>query len=358
LNMDEHKLMQALSDCAAHCQQVAQQLCVITGTGFESQLDMLRRLQQEAQSLGAVCAFNEADVVSELADPQVFFAALEALGADYPLTQLTPPISPKPWWIKQRGGHGACHVRPYTKDVCKPTEIDDISIYYQEDIIGSAYSISANSSIDSIVCLQFNQQQIVNLPQGGMQYQGALAVRQADAMQTWDISPQQQQALIELTQALCKCFKVRGLLSLDFILSDDGKAYVLEVNARPTATFELLDGASALALHLQAFGVLPELPERAWQDRQTPKCAGHRYVFAPQTVKITTKMERLLTQHGVMQHVSDWPMPNTTVPAHAPLCNLHAQAHAPGAVQALLDSTERQLLQCLLNETHPLRMAA
>lgn len=351
LRMDEQKLLQALSDCAAYCKHSDEQLCVITGTGFESQLEMLRSLQKHAQSLGAVCAFNDADVMSDITNPEMFFSALDGLGVAHPATRFTPPNDDKGWWVKQCGGHGASHIRPFLGTA----EIALEHIYYQEDIQGSQQSMLANSYISNIVCISFNQQQILRSPQDRFQYCGAIAVEPAEAEHALGISTQLQTQLSTLAQALCKRFKLRGLLSLDFILSDD-RAYVLEINARPTATFELLDSAAALVMHLQAFGV--------WKDAASNRqhqhsYAGHRYVFAPHDLRVTSMLERGLVQHKVMSHITDWPMLNTYVPAGAPLCNLHAQGQSLQAVQTELDALEHKLIQSLFNqEAQPLRLAA
>jgi uncharacterized protein len=353
LRIDEHKLLQALHDCAAHCQRLNEQLCVVTGTGFEGQLEILRSLQHSAEAAGAVCAFNDAQVMSNITNPQLFFAALDELGAHHPATQATPPSSTqanKRWWVKQRGGYGASHIRPFSNTHKTTLE----HIYYQEDTIGSAYSMCTNSYISHIVYISMNQQLIAHLPHQRRQYQGAIAARPADAAQAFGIAAPLQEQLIALTQSLCERFKLRGLLSLDFILSDN-KAYVLEVNARPTATFELLDGASALARHLKAFGVSIDIVPHVNKGRMF---AGHRYVFAPHDVQITHSLERSLVQQDVMQAITDWPVMHTSLPAGAPLCNLHAQAESLQAVQALLDTTEHLLVKCVLNEAQPLRRAA
>lgn len=337
LCIDTDKLMRALT----HCASLHQRVVVVTGTGFEDNLAALKSLQQTAQALQLCCAFNDAEVMHHVTHPEYFFEALNAAKAPHPHTQSGPPSAAQQaqsrWLVKQRGGHGAGHIRRFSKGAKIAAE----PIYYQEDITGCPYSICAISYISHIVCLHFNRQQVLKPASGPWQYRGAIAASAADL----GLPPPVADELRRITSELCAQLQVRGLLSVDFMLSGDNKPYILELNARPTATFELSHCAAALAEHLKAFGV-SGVPMPA--TTTTHRVAGHRYCFAPYALQVNKSLEHALDDSALMAHVSDWPMPDTRVAQAAPLCNLHAQGDSVAQVQALLAQREQLLLELVL----------
>jgi uncharacterized protein len=321
----------ALRACArAHADE---QLIVITGSGFEANLTALKALENTAHEVGAVCAFNSSEVMQNLLDPLRFFAAVRASGALHPRTQIEPPEDAQGWLIKQVGGQGATHVRPANQAKFSSANSLVKPIYYQEERSGCERSICFISKYSGVVSLGFNLQLVDRTNDQGFCYRGALGGETS--------SP----PLLESLAQLCKHFNLRGLGSLDFI-EHEGRAYVLEINARPTATFELCNAKHALIQHLEAFGV-QGLSEVKDSDALAP-CAGHRYVFAPQLITwherhvqaISSGIERA----GIAARISDWPRVGTSIPEGAPLCNLHASGASQEAVHSELIALEHTLL--------------
>ncbi len=332
LCVDAAKLSGALERCALEVAGSGKQIVVLTATGFESHLQALDQLKITARAVGAISAFNPSEVVSAVTDPQQFFAALDECCVPHPATQLMPPTTSQAWLIKQRGGHGAAHIRPFIER----NEYADQDIYYQEVISGCEHSMCFVVQYGHVYPLGFNRQWIERVPEGGYRYRGAVGATAA----AHGLSPSIEKAMIKAASALCARFDVRGLASLDFIVRDE-VAYVLELNARPTASFELFDRAAALAAHLQSFGVAIEVPS----DRVTKAhaCAAHRYVFTPNSVTISASINAALAHLGVAQHITDWPAVGTTVPGESPLCNLHAQGATTVQAEARLDVLEETL---------------
>jgi predicted ATP-grasp superfamily ATP-dependent carboligase len=271
-------------------------------------------------------------VLSAVTDPLQFFAVLDEHHIPHPHTQLTPPMSTQDWLIKQRGGHGAAHIRLFTDRA----QYADQDIYYQEVIKGCDHSICFLAQYGDVYPLGFNQQWIERMPEGRYRYRGAVGATAA----AHGLSASIEAMMLKAASTLCARFEVRGLASLDFIVRDE-VAYVLELNARPTASFELFDSAAALAAHLRAFGVAIEAPPRRVEI--VDACAAHRYVFTPNAVTISEPINAALAHLGVASHISDWPVEGTTVPGESPLCNLHATGQTPVQAEARLDVLEETL---------------
>jgi predicted ATP-grasp superfamily ATP-dependent carboligase len=335
LCIDAAKLSRALERCALELGAGGRQgktLVVLTGTGFESHLGTLDQLHTTAKAVDAHCAFNAPAVLSAVTDPLQFFAVLDENHIPHPLTQLTPPTASQTWLIKQRGGHGAAHIRPFTGRA----QHADQDIYYQEVIVGCEHSLCFAAQYDHVYPLGFNQQWIERMPEGGYRYRGAVGATAA----VHGLSASIEATMLKAASTLCARFEVCGLASLDFIVRDE-VAYVLELNARPTASFELFDRAAALAAHLRAFGVAIEAPPRRVEI--VDACAAHRYVFTPNAVTISAPINAALAHLGVASHITDWPVEGMTVPGESPLCNLHATGQTPVQAEARLDVLEETL---------------
>jgi uncharacterized protein len=327
--------------CAAlrACAQVhaGAQLIIITGSGFEANLAALKALENTAYEVGALCAFNSSEVLQNLLDPLRFFAAVQASGASHPRTQIEPPEDTQGWLIKQVGGQGATHVRPANQAKFSSANSLIKSIYYQEEHNSCERSICFIAQYSGVVSLGFNLQLVDRTNDQGFCYRGALG---GDA-QASALPESLRTSLLESLAQLCKHFNLRGLGSLDFI-EHEGRAYVLEINARPTATFELYDAKHALIQHLKAFGV-QGLSEVKDSNARAP-CAGHRYVFAPQLITWNERHAQAMVSTGIAVHMSDWPRLGTSISEGAPLCNLHASGASQEAVYSELLALERELL--------------
>jgi predicted ATP-grasp superfamily ATP-dependent carboligase len=121
-------------------------------------------------------------------------------------------------------------------------------------------------------------------------------------------------ALTEAVEALARALGLRGLCTLDTIISG-GQWWALELNPRPGATLELHErGASLLGLHIEAVrGHLPRRPP--------PLGAGaraHAIVYAPRRLKVPPRWRW-------PGWVSDLPRPGTSLAPGDPVCTVHAR---------------------------------
>lgn len=352
LQMSKAKLMRAFQSCAQTLEP-GQQLVVITATGFESQLELLAALEDCADAAHARCAFNRAAVMKTVIDPEVFFAACDALHIAHPVTLTTPPQAAHDaaWLIKQRGGHGAAHVRNYTThashaSLARAYEKPSEQAYYQQYINGCEHSLLAINNNLATVWLGLNGQCIEQTAEGSRRYRGAISQTMSNAMNDVKTLPDWASELMTRLRGLCERLNVRGLFSADVIVKDD-VAYLLEINARPTATFELHDGARALLEHLKAFGITIFSETSSLSGMPKKSFAGHRYVFAKRDLIVSHALNAKLLTQGLKAPITDWPITGSRIEQGMPLCNLHAQGEAALQVKQTLDTLEHALLDVL-----------
>ncbi len=301
---------------------------IVAGSGFEDRIDLLEPMARIGPLFG-----NAPEVVRRAKDPACFFPLLARLGIPHPETLSAATLSAAPggvgedsgWLCKQIGGAGGAHIRPAAAG-CPPGH------YLQRQAPGRPHSVVFLADGRRAAIVGYNELRI----QGGTD--GA-RFRCTGAMTVPD--PENAPAIEEAVQALVPALGLRGLCGLDFMQDEDGRYAVLEVNPRPTGTFELYEdlddgGTSFMERHLAACEGL--LPRQA--RSKTGAIAAHEILFATGTIEIPGGLEW-------PDWARDRPAAGTRFQAGEPICTLHAQAPGRTAVERLLSKRRAMLTAAL-----------
>jgi uncharacterized protein len=132
--------------------------------------------------------------------------------------------------------------------------------------------------------------------------------------------------LLQALQVLVGRLGLRGLNGLDFIIRD-GVPYLLEVNPRPPASFELFERLleiNAFSLHVEACqGVLPStIYPRKTSTLPVREAWAKGILYAPAAITLGD------TRSWEARDVSDVPHSGERIPAGAPICTLFARGEA------------------------------
>jgi predicted ATP-grasp superfamily ATP-dependent carboligase len=148
-------------------------------------------------------------------------------------------------------------------------------------------------------------------------------------------------AATALSAHLAGDFGLRGLFGVDLVW-DGERAWVLEVNPRPTGSLETIaavHGSRPFGAHLDGCaGRLPGLPP---PSADLPAAAGKAVVFATQTVRVPD------TRGWPARGIRDVPHPGERIAAGHPICTLLATGPSPEAVLAELDGRAAALRTAL-----------
>lgn len=294
------------------------------GSGFDGSPGMLARLAEGRELLGMAPA-----EIGRVKDPWDFAAACARLGIPHPQISAEPPADPRGWLVKRQGGAGGSHVREAAR-AKRPGPGD----YFQRRVAGSA--VSAALLGDGRRCLVLAWSEQWQRPRGRGHYAGALFPA--------ELAAPVERSLRDAAIAIGEAYGVRGLCSADFLVGEDGRFHLLEVNPRPGAALEAAElhlGMPLFGLHVAAArGRLPEsLPaprpgvaatEIVWADRDLtmperfawPDWAGDR------------------TPAGVVLRRDD------------PTASVRAQAAEVPAARAMLADRQAALLCMLANAAH------
>lgn len=289
---------------------------LVYGSGFEGRTGLLERLGRGRTVYG-----NAPGTVAMLRDPARFFPLLRRLGLRHPAVRLAQPSRPSGWLIKGSGSAGGTRVQHAGS---RPASASD---YYQRAVAGDARSVTFLADGRRALVLGFNRQWTAPRPGRPYLYGGAVGGWRPAARLRREI----EQALDELV----RWTGLVGLNGLDFIVHE-GQWLVLELNPRPTATFELYDPDYPQGLfhsHLRA--CRGELPARA----VARAARAHAVVHAP------------AGGHARGLRFPRWcrdlPVAGTRFAPGDPVCTVHASAGGATAALALLRRRVRALERAL-----------
>jgi uncharacterized protein len=286
---------------------------IVAGSGFEERIDLLEAMARVGRLLG-----NPPEVVRTAKDPIGFFALLTRLGIPHPETVTEAPPGPSDegtgWLCKRIGGAGGAHVRQ--AEACCPT-----GHYLQRQVPGRPHSLVFLADGRHAAIVGYNEIRI----QGGT---GAARFRYTGAVTVSD--PLNAPAIEDALQALVSALGLVGLCGLDFMLDEDGRYSVLEVNPRPTGTFELyedlgVEGPGLFQMHLSACeGRLPRTIRVLG-----PGVAAQEVLWASETFTIPDDLQW-------PDWTRDRPAAGIRLQADEPICTLHARARDRNTVDRLL----------------------
>lgn len=299
----------AALEAVSHRDRVAE---VVVGSGLEGQPELLGQINERYRLIG-----NQAEVVRAVKNPRSFFEQLGRLGIPYPEVRFREPVGIGRWLIKHIGGAGGGHVRPFSpSDHCVP------GAFLQRHAEGLGYSVLFLADRRGARVLGYNETWRTH-------EDASSPYRYAGAMSLSTVPRRLARDLGEAVDAIASAFQLRGLCGLDLILDSDGRWQLLEVNPRPTASFELHGRGWALwEAHVAAssgrfFRTKWTVPERM--------TVAHRVLYTSHPIRVPDAMR----WPGWSR---DLPRAGTLVRAGHPLCTITASGLGPNLVRHLISA--------------------
>lgn len=275
---------------------------VIVGSGVEGSTGLITQLQEEWPYYG-----NPASVWHACNDPAIFTDILDQIDIRHPETQFARPASTGSWLVKQKFAAGGSHVK-HLADA--PSEANNI--YYQKYIDGRNISVVFLADTFNTRIAGVSETEVVDRDKGDFRYAGALS--------SVTIAPAVEHQLLNIVTGLTNHLELRGLCGIDVVIDEQDQCWLLELNPRPTATFELYEREESLvAAHISACrGQMPALS--ALSDVH-----AHRVFYSDADLFVPA-----LTWPD---WVTDRPAPGHIIKAGEPVCMVHAQGNDHASVR-------------------------
>jgi uncharacterized protein len=296
---------------------------VVYGAGLENRPDLVERLAAGRTLLG--CA---PDALRRVRYPATLGASLRRAGLAHPDTFSAADARAladraRPWVAKPALGGGGRRVRAWRGGRLRAGDI------VQARIAGVPCSAAAVADGRDAVLLGVSEQLTGRRAFGarGFVWCGNVAPPRLPAAE--------RDALGRAAAAVCahvaRGFGVLGLFGVDLVW-DGERAWVVEVNPRPTASLETIaaaHGVRPFAAHVEACrGRLPAVPALA----RPVVAAGKAIVYASEDVRVPD------TRGWGDAGIRDVPHPDEAIPTGHPVCTLTATGPSPATVLAGLEA--------------------
>ncbi|AXF02039.1 ATP-grasp domain-containing protein [Paraburkholderia hospita] len=304
LSIDPQRTREAL-DAASRTPNV---IGWIAGAGFEAHRDLLDDRRIPLATIG-----NARESYDAVRDPVRFFALLDDAGIPHPEIQLQAPIDPVGWLEKDANGTGGMHIRHAAQR--HATGASGGGRYFQRQQPGRSMSALFIADTRKTTIIGFNEQLIV--PHGGQPfvYGGAIG--------PVDVPDAVRQQIAAAVNAIVLRTRLKGLNSLDFIV-DGERCFVLEVNARPSATMSLYErdsNRSLLSLHVRACAGASLDTEASNIHEHAASLCGEQIVFSDRDRTVSPEFVQRALNLGWCH---DIPVTGSFIAAGAPLCSVSA----------------------------------
>jgi predicted ATP-grasp superfamily ATP-dependent carboligase len=315
--LDAERLLTAL---AAQAQESAPD--IVIGGGLEHAPGLASRIAAHGRLYA-----NPPATVAALKDPELGTALLRATGWDVPVTQRDAPADRRGWLQKQAGGTGGVHVRRAGNAPA------DARGYFQREVRGQPMSVTFLADGERAWLLGFNRLRTAARGEAAFRYGGAVG--------NIAVAPPLCARTQSCLDRLVRVTGLRGLAGVDFLLAA-GESIAIEINPRPTATFELYDDDFPEGLvhwHMLSFErPVPELAERVGRERLACRALG--IIYADQPVRIPADA-------GFPDWCRDLPCGETTIAAGAPVLSVFAEAETAEEAERLLGVRTRAVHELL-----------
>lgn len=295
---------------------------LVYGSGFERNPQLLGIASRYLPVLG-----NSAEVVAQTKAVPDFFQLLVSLDIPHPPSVIDMPASAAGWLRKRIGGSGGMHI-------CRLQAGDthQFGDYYQEELAGTPVSLLFVADGKHAQMIGYNQQEVSawsNLP---FRYGGLVTHA--------DLPEGCKQVLQAAAQKLTAALQLRGLNSVDALLTSEGQAFVLELNPRLTASAGLYQPhANLMRMHLDGCrGVLSQLEIEQQAVAQIVVYAENDFIVPPDWLW--------------PEWVTDRPEAGCSIVAGCPVCTVWAQAGNADVARELAQQRMQILAIKLKNINH------
>jgi len=292
---------------------------LIYGSGIELTYTMLAQLPRNIQLIG-----NEFNTVHTVQTPQLFFKLLTQLKLRFPETTFKKPEDSSNWLVKSSFGMGGEHIQHLNSAHIQTKH------YFQRHISGLPGSALFLANGSSSQLISINKQVLSENP--------SVPFQLSRIDNNWLISAKHQGEIQLAIDKIVIKIALRGINSLDFIISQQDELFILEVNPRPSASADLVaDKATLFQQHIDACqGILPNPAITPPEDT-----VSLYYIYAANDLIIPKDMKWPL-------QCFDIPIATSLIPKGGPICTSIVTLTKQQDVQEVHKKIEKQVLDQLL----------
>ena len=291
---------------------------VVWGSGFEGRAALLLKMAQQRPLLGTGVA-----ALRVLWDPAQLHQQLCALGIPTPALRRDRVPARGRWVAKRVGESGGGHVHWARAG----TTLGHLR-FAQAYVAGRSLSVALVAGTAEVAVLGFCEHLFWPSATQPFRYGGAIALR--------DLPPTVTQTISAALARLCPALGLVGLCGVDFVLDARERCWLIEINPRPTATFDLLaHPGDVFRAHLAASN-----GQRLPAIRALRALRAQAVYYAASAILIPDSLDWPVW-------IADRPQAGSTLQSGAPVCTVRASGATPAATQRCLQRRLDRLAELL-----------
>ncbi len=270
---------------------------------------------------------NSSSVLRRCKNPQTFFQTLDRCAIAHPQTSFTPiGDTAGDCLIKHMHSVGGLGIRDQPQQLNPGQLKTEPGIYLQSKIDGINFSLTFLTNRKQIQVLGFNTLWSEALgPHLPYAYTGAV--------NRVELTARQRHTAIRYATTLAREFNLTGLNSVDYILHRD-RVYVLEINPRIPATYELYETRHGDLLKLHIAACTQGTLDSTYGE---PRLRAHAILYAPDAITIPTDLVWPLW-------TADRPPAGSMINKHTPVCSVFAGGKNVAQVREMIHTRKHTII--------------
>ncbi len=265
---------------------------------------------------------NSSETLQRCIDPRQFFPALEKHSIPFPDIRFNSDIDESINWLaknhRSTGGLGVSN------------DVNEVGhSYLQKFIHGTSFSLTFLANAGGIQVLGANTQWHKQLGE-------TIPFAYAGAINQTKLSDDVLKNAMQYTHTIAKEFDLVGLNSIDFICNEN-EVYVLEVNPRIPASYELYETKRGDVLREH---ILSCRERKLPTEQRTALLRAHSILYAPNDIKIPDNMNWPLW-------TADRPHAGEDIPQFEPICNVFSGGKNYSQVCEMIATRKKAILNKL-----------
>ena len=311
---------------------VSQYLGFVYGSGFDAQPELLQQIAKLLPLIGNLPA-----TVLAVKTATSFFSTLTQLNIKHPkVYEVLPADYHTNVYLKKfAGGCGGTHINLVNNQVVNNQKLLLPNHYYQQYVAGLSVSLLFVADGENVVVIGFNEQWLSPAKDMPFRYGGAVG--------GFDLPKLLQEQLIDAAKKLTQAFGLIGLNSMDAVVKND-VAYVLEINPRLSATFDLYKNLDFNLFNLHVQVCLQHL-KQPQSVKPLKQAQAHAIVYTESDTYVSTEIHWPTWAVDTPHHANQFQ--HVKILAGEPICTALADSDYSEDAKQLAQSRVEVLLEML-----------
>ncbi|MBT5019034.1 MAG: ATP-grasp domain-containing protein [Planctomicrobium sp.] len=308
--------------------------------GLENQPEVLQVARERHDLLG-----NDADVVAAARDPAQLAESVRMAQVEMPewRTAEEPPEKDGTWILRPLFGSGGRGIQVWNEEAASSDVLQEPH-GFQKLIVGTPYSGAyiASAEPGDIRFVGVTEQLI------GSKTSGAEKFQWSGNIGPTTLSIPVEHKMRRVGNILKWKLGLKGLFGVDFLVTEDERIFVTEVNPRYPASLELLEFATGQVLlndHIQCFVEVEN--SSAWSPSASGPLFGKAILYAANPFTMNVDLSAEISDYNEFPAFADLPQVGTSFNAGEPVCTVFAQGATIQQCRESISSMLQQLRERL-----------